>query len=596
MHRESAPANDFAGSISHGNQQADINNLRALILGADYKTLLDFQQCLRNRERYQQHIADIVAEAIELRNNHDGAVAQVLAPMVEQSLAASVRANPQPLADALYPVMGPAIRRSISETMNQALENFNRALEQSFSLQALTWRLDALRSGRTYAEIAMLKSLDFQVEQLFLIHRETSTLLHHVVNENTNVADADMVSGMLSAIQDFVADSFSVDTDDALNTLRLGDLTVSIETGPKAILAAVVRGSVPESLITRLQETLELVHHNHHSALSDFTGDPEPFTATDTHLRQCLLRKQKKQTETKQLWPIFAVACTAILAAVTVKWMDYQQNSTWTATLNALKEEPGFVITTSGRENNKYFIEGLRDPIARAPETVLAQQKLPTDKIEWRLKYFNSLDSGLAKQRLQAQVPPPAGVSYNLRANTLQLFGVTSHTALAKFESNALSISGIDNIDRRYLTVIEPEPIVAAAQQGDGVRSMETLARELNALVFYFAHGQAMPIQASRNQLVRVQPKLKQLNNLALAQNKKLTIRLQGYSDATGTQSANLKMSQQRADTIKELLDLDPSIVVESQGRGHIANKAINSPMYDRRVTVDVVLEHNTDS
>ena len=69
-----------------------------------------------------------------------------------------------------------------------------------------------------------------------------------------------MVSGMLTAIRDFAQDSFRVSDDEALDTLQVGELSVWIEQGPHAILAAVIRGTAPPELRTALQEALERVH------------------------------------------------------------------------------------------------------------------------------------------------------------------------------------------------------------------------------------------------------------------------------------------------------------------------------------------------
>lgn len=45
-----------------------------------------------------------------------------------------------------------------------------------------------------------------------------------------------MVSGMLTAIRDFVADSFSVEEGEGLESILVGELNVWIEHGPEAIL------------------------------------------------------------------------------------------------------------------------------------------------------------------------------------------------------------------------------------------------------------------------------------------------------------------------------------------------------------------------
>src|SRR5436190_4493612 len=97
------------------------------------------------------------------------------------------------------------IRRSIAESLRRLMQS----LEHTFSWRGLKWRFEALRTGKTFAEVVMLRSLVYRVEQLFLIHRKTSLSLLHVTADSAIAKDSDMVAGMLSAIQDFVRDSFA---------------------------------------------------------------------------------------------------------------------------------------------------------------------------------------------------------------------------------------------------------------------------------------------------------------------------------------------------------------------------------------------------
>ena len=140
--------------------------------------------------------------------------------------------------------MGPAIRRAIVHTLASMMETLNRTVEHSVSWRAVQWRWTALRTGRPFAEIVLLNTLQYRVEQVFLIHRETGLLLQHV-SRNRAGQDADQISAMLTAIPDFVRDSFATEAGETLDALRVGDLAVSVEQGPHAILACVVRGSVP---------------------------------------------------------------------------------------------------------------------------------------------------------------------------------------------------------------------------------------------------------------------------------------------------------------------------------------------------------------
>ena len=108
--------------------------------------------------------------------------------------------------------------------------------------------------------------------------------------------DADMVSGMLTAIRDFVQDSFRVEgdaggagvSDDTMESLKVGDLAVWIETGPHAILAAVIRGTAPRDFRRVLQQTVETIHLEFGEALESFNGDASTLDGSLSILEDCL--------------------------------------------------------------------------------------------------------------------------------------------------------------------------------------------------------------------------------------------------------------------------------------------------------------------
>ena len=150
---------------------------------------------------------------------------RALAPSVEEAITASVRRDPRPLADALFPVIGPAIRKAIAHTLAAMMESLNRTVEHSVSWRAVQWRWTAFRTGKPFAEIVLLNTLQYRVEQVFLIHAETGLLLQHVSPDPRASQDADQISAMLTAIRDFARDSFRVGGGDTLDALRVGELT-----------------------------------------------------------------------------------------------------------------------------------------------------------------------------------------------------------------------------------------------------------------------------------------------------------------------------------------------------------------------------------
>lgn len=298
----------------------DISQLRNLLFGKDYDALLALKAQFENSATYSASVASVIAEALQHREAHDGGVSSVLAPTVERAMSHAISSDPKRFADVLYPVMGPAIRKSIQQALNEALENFNRLLEQSLSASSWRWRFDAWRTGQSYAQIAMLRTLVYQVEQVFLIHGDTGLLLQHVVSENVTSKDPEIISGMLTAIQDFIKDSFAVAGEDTLDTLRLGELTVLVEHGPHAVLAVVIRGTVPAELRAMLAETVETIHRQYHEQLQTYQGDTSAFSDSEPLLRDCLVKKQQ-QREKRPPWLAYLLLATI---AGTLGWWIYQ--------------------------------------------------------------------------------------------------------------------------------------------------------------------------------------------------------------------------------------------------------------------------------
>ena len=173
--------------------------------------------------------------------------------------------------------MGPAIRKAIAHTLASMMESLNRTVEHSFSWRALQWRWTAFRTGKPFAEIVLLNTLEYRVDQVFLVHAETGLLLQEVWSEPRPARDTDQVSAMLTAIRDFVRDSFKTTDGDTLDALRVGDLSVIVEQGPHALLAGVVRGTAPRSLQSTFQNALERIHFQLGVELQAFTGDSAPF-------------------------------------------------------------------------------------------------------------------------------------------------------------------------------------------------------------------------------------------------------------------------------------------------------------------------------
>ena len=130
-------------------------------------------------------------------------------------------------------------------------------------------------------------SNDYCVEQVFLIHPGSGLLLQHVAIDAVTAHSPDLVAAMLTAISSFVRSSFGAGTG-PLTALRVGDMVLTVDESPNAILVAAVRGAVTEPLRARLQQALQTIQRDFSSELLSFDGDAEALAGTRPLLASCL--------------------------------------------------------------------------------------------------------------------------------------------------------------------------------------------------------------------------------------------------------------------------------------------------------------------
>ncbi|MEL7088239.1 MAG: OmpA family protein, partial [Planctomycetota bacterium] len=150
---------------------------------AQVRDLLVGRELDEIRERVGAHaedIAQVLPRAVTLREQQDDQLSRALASTVEGAIQSSVKRNPQPMIDAVFPVIGPAIRKAVADAMAKAVQSLNTTLEHSLSVRSFKWRLEAKRTGKSFAEVVLLHTLKYRVEQVFLIHKESGLLMQHL--------------------------------------------------------------------------------------------------------------------------------------------------------------------------------------------------------------------------------------------------------------------------------------------------------------------------------------------------------------------------------------------------------------------------------
>jgi len=516
-----------------------LDELRQLIVGPERDALRRLRERVANPASRTEDVSEVVAESIHLRREQGGdeALSAALSPTIETALRESVRKDPATLADALFPVMGPAIRRSILETLRSFLASFNQVLDQSLSWQGMKWRLEALRTGRSFTEVALLHSLVFRVEQVFLIHKRTGLPIAHVVAPAVAMQDPGLVSGMLSAIQEFVRDSFHAEQGQGINRLQVGELEVWIEDGPYAILAAVIRGVAPRMLRDRMAESLEEIHAGFSGKLERFDGETTPFAAASPVLSRCL--DSQFRQEAPRLGFAYAWAAGGLLLCLLGgffgwRWWELHR---WNQLAATLSEQPGLVLTSFARENGRYVFRGLRDPLAPDPAALVRAAQLDPARAEFHWGAYYALDDPIVQQRATALLAPPLGVTLSVKEGVLRITG--GEPALqwtSGLRARALLVPGIRAVE--ISPQFSPERL-----------AFDQAKSRIESLVIKFPLASATLPLGERAKLGELLPHFKQVLNAPELRGSTI-IDVIGHSDATGGEAANQDLSQRRADRV----------------------------------------------
>lgn len=484
--------------------RTDLDELRELLLQSDRRELEELRRKLSKVDLQPGRLAEMLPEAV-LRSAREGPrLTEALLPPVEDALHTSVQRNPRRLVNAIFPVIGPAIRKSISESLRTLVDSLNQTLEHSLSLRSWKWRVEAARSGQSFAEIVLLKTLKYVFEHAFLIHRESGLLLVHASRVAAPQVDRDAMSAMLRAIQDFVRDSLPVTTDDSLEEFRVGDVNVWAEIGDDLVLAVVIRGTAPRKLRSLLQDALAKVQGSMADEIEAFDGQVEPFLTCRSDLDEFMAAAQPAPSgrRGRRTSLVTAVVLLAPLLLVTGFVVHrFLGDREFARYVRALEAEPGVVVVQQGRAGGSYHLTLLRDELAISPDEVQKAVGWSGKDLVQKEHLFQSADPALVPRRAQRVLQPPAGVDLRFDGGVLHLSGLAPASWIGDALRKAAGLPGVQAVAHDGLHASE-------------IREYEQLCSELVRLQFAFPGHRARDADAESRLIDRVADHLRRIDAL----------------------------------------------------------------------------------
>ncbi len=624
---------------------SSLEDLKKLLLGPERDDLKDLQHRVEDASLRAEDVSEVLPRSFRLRGA-DPALLDSMSQPVDRCIERSVKRNPTVLAEALFPVMGPAIRRYIADALKGLVQSINQTLDHSLSARGLGWRFEAMRTGVPFGEVILRNTLAFRVEQVFLIKPETGLLIEHVADETVVERDSDAVSAMLTAIQDFVKDAFAAD--EPIDSVDMGDHTVWLQHGPHAYLACVIRGMPPRALRERFDEVLESIHRDFGTELRGFSGDRGPLQPVLPTLEGCLVSEVKPSGRSGGLSPAFAIVLLILLALL--GWWGYElwQDRRIAQRLDAIQArlahvlsvEPGYVPTEIRRQDTRFVVHGLRDPLARPVSQLLAEVELSPEQVDLNLRDYQDAAPAIALARARQRLQAPAEVEFRLEPpGRLLASGVARDDWRTRAELLAATVPGIQSFDgsrlatpesllldevrrrlqppaeveiglddtRLTLTGVAPTEWIEAIEprlsdlgalteiRHDALRpaeriELDNLVERIGSLRVFFADG----VQVEANQtdtLAELVDSIQRLLTLGELLRLHPVVWVSGQTDGIGDPAGNARLSYERARVVVERL---ASAVPQADLRARARTSAGHNRQIDfslRRVDFEVDLQ-----
>lgn len=521
---------------------SDFDRLRELLLAEEREALARAERRLDHLD----HVRDDLPERLPdiVRRAPPRPMADALATPVASALGSAVRSQSQSIVTALFPVIGPLIRKSIAEALRGLMSDINGALEQSLTVRGLRWRLEAWRSGVSYAQVVLKHTLRYRIDHLFLIERDSGIVLRRESAPGLPDLDADAIAGMLTAIGHFVRDSVGRADSDSLEEARVGEYLLWLVEGPRASIACFIEGVPPDALREVLEQRLEAIHAGIDGV--DTLG-PEHVAAVDLDLAELARASapEREATRRPSYWPALILFALAVGALGWYGLREWRWQSRVDELRSALADHPGFVLSALGsRTNQALTIRGLIDADADAIAPRVTEAGFAGIEPVLVLSGYVSTDDAIVARRARRLLDAPDSASIDAQAGRLRIAGSAPSAWIAAARERAAWVPGVREVE---FGADEVDPLAAARAELAGLS-----VRLAGMQVRFLRDTESEP--GNEATVAALAGGLREAITLAARIGVGFSAEVAGCNDAPGTNEINTNLRGARAQWLRDAL------------------------------------------
>jgi outer membrane protein OmpA-like peptidoglycan-associated protein len=257
----------------------------------------------------------------------------------------------------------------------------------------------------------------------------------------------------------------------------------------------------------------------------------------------------------------------------------------WQAFVQRLRDEPGIVITQSEPRGEKFYLSGLRDPLAVDPLKLLDEAGIDPARVVAHFDTYQALDPQFVLARLEASLNPPPGVTLSIDGGRIVAQGEASSPWIARARAAARLLPA-------GAPVFDPSPVRNVSEGALG-----KLREAIQARTVRFDSGVMLPAPGQEKMLDEIASELNELAAMSSSLHVVTRVTLTGHSDDKGQGTSNLSLSVARAEAVRALLKkrgVDPDLLAV-RGAGPLEPLAADTSdvarSANRRVSFSISIE-----
>ena len=177
-----------------------LKKLKEILLGEQNKRLEVLEQEIQT-PAIKEKVLPLLEEQLRLFEKKFPTEYEVV---VNRLIEEKIKNSQEEIVNALYPSLGKMIKKYVTSQVQALKDSIDERVNRSFTPKAMAGKVKRYFFGIKESDVIFAESVDFQIEEVYLVQKDSGLLIGNASKENT--VDKDVLAAMLTAIKAFVED------------------------------------------------------------------------------------------------------------------------------------------------------------------------------------------------------------------------------------------------------------------------------------------------------------------------------------------------------------------------------------------------------